>query len=138
VARDNAKPVAPGRLGAVGPERLLSYAYAKTAGIIKFGAVAPYAEIPVVVEAWVKSADKMELVAYVNRTPIAGDIHASRENRDIDIFGCGLHNTVARASKDKHFTIVLKRARTTNYQWLAVTNIPKPPHRFAGTSKPSD
>lgn len=49
----------------------------------------------------------MKITFCVNRTPVAGDIHPSRDKRDIDIFGCGLANTVAQAPKDKNFVIWL-------------------------------
>ena len=41
----------------------------------------------------------------VNRTPIAGDIRIARDRRDIDLFGCGLHHTVAKAPEAAHFDI---------------------------------
>jgi hypothetical protein len=42
--------------------------------------------------------------ASINRTPIAGDIRATRDKREINLFGCGLGHTVTQASKDHHFT----------------------------------
>jgi hypothetical protein len=42
------------------------------------------------------------------------------------------------AFKGKIFGDPSRRAKNAIRQWLAVTNIPKPAHRFAGTSKPSD
>ena len=43
------------------------------------------------------------------RQPHAGDRPdpRSRDKRDIDAFGCGLHHTIATAPKDKHFRIRL-------------------------------
>jgi hypothetical protein len=38
----------------------------------------------------------------------------------------------------KPYGKLCRRATTLIRQWLAVTNIPKPAHRFAGASKPSD
>ena len=49
----------------------------------------------------------MRLTVCVNRTPVAGDIDAFRDKRDIDVSGCGLANTVAQALKDKNFVIWL-------------------------------
>ena len=43
----------------------------------------------------------------MNRTPITGDIEAARDKRDIDVFGCGLAHTIAKAPKDKQFDIRL-------------------------------
>jgi hypothetical protein len=57
MARLNAKPVQPKRLGAVGAERLPDCAYAVTRGTVSFGAHEPKAEIPFVVEAWAKPRD---------------------------------------------------------------------------------
>jgi hypothetical protein len=47
------------------------------------------------------------LEACVNRTPVTGQLYASRDKRDIDAFGCGLHHHIATAPKDKHFRIQL-------------------------------
>lgn len=105
-ARASARPVTPHRLGAVGVERFANCAYAITSGTVRFG-TEPRAEIPVVVEAWVCPESKMTLNVCVNRTPVTGDIFASRDKREINIFGCGLANTVAEAPKDKNFSIWL-------------------------------
>jgi hypothetical protein len=43
----------------------------------------------------------------VNRTPITGEIGAARDKRDIDVYGCGLHHTIAQAPKDEQFVIWL-------------------------------
>jgi hypothetical protein len=108
VARDYAKPVSSRRLGAVGPGRFSDSAYAKSEGVVRFGSQ-PCAEIPFVVEAWARPSrdDEMRLAVCVNRTPVAGNIWAERDKRDVDIHGCGLHNAVATAPKDKYFSIWL-------------------------------
>ncbi len=107
-ARAGARPVTPGRLGAVGTEGgSAADAYAVVPGVIEFG-TEPKAQIPVVVEAWVGlEFDETTLDVCVNRTPVTGDIEATRDKRDIDIYGCGLHHTVAEAPKDKDFAIWL-------------------------------
>ena len=51
IARDNARPVNPKRLGMVGPDAFPG-AYAITYGTTWFGAAEPLAEIPFCVEAW--------------------------------------------------------------------------------------
>jgi hypothetical protein len=108
VARDNAREVKPMRLGVVGPELLPDLAYAVSSGVALFGSTRPKAEIPFVVEVWAaQNTDMMRLLVCVNRTPVTGDIYANRDKRDIDVFGCGLRNTVAEAPKDKNFTIRL-------------------------------
>jgi hypothetical protein len=123
-ARANVRPVNPQRLGAIGPEMFSRFAYASSTGFVEFGATEPQAEIPVLVEAWVKLALNTSLSACINRTPIAGDISAVREKRDIDIFGCGLSNTMTQASKDHQFTIVFNV--TTPY--MPITSDGKEPN----------
>ena len=100
-ARDYARPVKPERLGAVGPEVLSDFAYACASGVTRFGSAEPMAEIPFSVEAWVGETDgRTALTACVNRTPVTGNIEAARDKRDIDVFGCGLSNTIAEAPKE--------------------------------------
>ena len=43
----------------------------------------------------------------INRTPITGEIEAARDKRDIDAYGCGLAQTIAKAPKDPEFDIKL-------------------------------
>jgi hypothetical protein len=109
-ARANAKPVSPKRLGAIG-DRLRGYAaYVRTYGTAGFGAAEPLARVPFVVEAWVTPTEDgcdTFLSASVNRTPVTGEIYATRAKRDIDVFGCGLHHTVAKAPADEDFSIHL-------------------------------
>jgi hypothetical protein len=99
VAKASARQVQPKRLGSVG-NVFAHYAYATWNGTVWLEATIPY-----VVEAWAMRHEDMGLRVCVNRTPIAGDIYATRDKRDIDIFGCGLANTVAQAPKDKDFII---------------------------------
>jgi hypothetical protein len=106
--RDRVARVPAKQLGAVGAELWVRYAYARTFGTVPFGSNAPYAVIPFTVEAWACPADtKTGIGVCVNRTPVTGDIHAQRDDRDIDVFGCGLHHTVAKAPKDQQFVIWL-------------------------------
>jgi Topoisomerase 6 subunit A/Spo11, Toprim domain len=106
-ARANARQVQPKRLGAVGPQAFLSCAYAVTHGVASFGSARPQAEIPFVVEAWAeeKTEGDTYLGACVNRTPATGDLHAARDKRDIDAFGCGLSYTIAKAPSAVQFNI---------------------------------
>jgi hypothetical protein len=109
-AQDNARPVKPQRLGAVGQEAFPSLAYTVAYGSSKFGAAEPYADIPFVVEAWVGKREDREvtaLFAYVNRTPVSGSIKAARNKREINAFGCGLHHTIAKSPADVQFDIWL-------------------------------
>jgi hypothetical protein len=102
VARENARQVKPDRLGALGPSTFSDHAYACAHDIAKFGSAAPFAEVTFVVEAWVEEKqeagedDDTTLVACVNRTPVTGDIHAARDGREINVFGCGLAHTIAK------------------------------------------
>jgi hypothetical protein len=103
-AREHARQVKPERLGDVGP---IFSAYGRASGISRFGAAAPFAEVPFVVEAWAEEVqgEKTSLIACVNRTPVTGDIYAAREGREIDVFGCGLAHTIAKAPKANQFSI---------------------------------
>ncbi|WP_316205268.1 hypothetical protein [Bradyrhizobium sp. SZCCHNS3004] len=123
IARANARTVKPKRLGAVGPDLFADAAYAISSGVVRFGE-RPQAEIPFVVEAWSAPGSRTYLLACVNRTPATGDAHASRDGRDIDIFGCGLGHTIAEAPKDKHFSIRLNI--TTPY--MPITSDGKEPN----------
>ena len=104
-ARDNAKEVNPKRLGMVGPEVFADMAYAIEHGTRALGSGDPMAKIPYAVEVWatpIKGGETM-LTMCVNRTPISGNIRIARDRRDIDLFGCGLHHTVAKAPEAVHF-----------------------------------
>jgi hypothetical protein len=106
VARENAKSVSPKRLGVIGSDLYVSAAYACAHGVAEFGAVKPLAEVPFVVEAWAAlTSGKTYLHASVNRTPVTGSIRAARDKRDVDVFGCGLCHTVAKAPADAQFMI---------------------------------
>jgi hypothetical protein len=110
-ARRHAKPVTAERLGAIGPDGFSGCAYAQITRVAKFGAVAPVAEIPFVVETWAQKAQRAgadtRLTVCVNRTPVTGEIYAARDKRDIDAFGCGLSHTIAQAPVDAQFTVVV-------------------------------
>jgi hypothetical protein len=127
-ARRHAKPVTAERLGAIGPDGFFGCPYAQTTGVAKFGAVAPVAEIPFVVECWAQKAQRAgadtALTVCVNRTPITGEIHVARDKRDIDAFGCGLSHTIAQAPVDAQFIIVINI--TTPY--MPITSDGKAPN----------
>ena len=107
IARFHASAVTPKRLGAIGPDLIPGAAYATVNGGVSFGTGSLLAVIPFVVEAWVREYSDMRLLVCVNRTPVTGNIHGQRDKRDIDLFGCGLANTVTEAPKDKNFAIQL-------------------------------
>jgi hypothetical protein len=100
MAQGYAKPVTPQRLGAIGQELFEDHAYACVRDTTE-------ANIPFVVEAWAKPAPELFLGVCINRTPVTGDMRARRDERDIDIFGCGLHHTVAKIKKTAQFEIWL-------------------------------
>jgi hypothetical protein len=108
-ARDNARPVKPERLGAVGPDAYPDHSYAMTSGVAEFGSIAPLAEIPFVVEMWAgkKESPPTNLFVCINRTPITGQIEAARAKRDIDVFGCGLTHTIAQTPVGSQFNILM-------------------------------
>jgi hypothetical protein len=54
---------------------------------------------------------------------VTGDIHAARDKRDIDAFGCGLADTIAEAPKESQFSIRINL--TTPY--MPVTSDGKSP-----------
>jgi hypothetical protein len=108
-ARGHAKPVTAERLGAIGADGFSGCAYAQITGVAKFGTVAPVAEIPFVVEIWAQKTQRADtrLTACVNRTPVTGEIHAARDKRDIDAFGCGLSHTIAQAPVEAQFALMV-------------------------------
>jgi hypothetical protein len=108
IAQSEARQVNPASLGPVGPGLFPQRAYAASNGFALFGDDAStQARIPFVVEAWVVQKPSMGLTVCVNRTPVASQVGAQRDNREIDIFGCGLAHTVAKAPKDMMFSITL-------------------------------
>jgi hypothetical protein len=135
IARKNAKPVTPERLGSVGPI-FSNTAYARAFGMAQFGSVAPMAEIPFVVEAWAckRQVEKTQLTVCVNRTPVTGNIYAARDKRDIDAFGCGIRHTIAKAPRDVQFIIYLNI--TTPY--MPITSDGKAPDLYPFLAKIRD
>ena len=107
MARRYARAVNPKRLGAVGADLFHGYAYATASGEATFGLAPLEAVIPFTVEAWVASNEDMSITACVNRSPAGSDIFADHNQRQINLFGCGLKNTVATAPRDKDFAIYL-------------------------------
>jgi hypothetical protein len=113
VARENAKQVSHSRLGAVGPDLILDgheTVYASADGILDFvGSGSLLAKIPFVVEVWAAPRKDRDttLVACVNKTPIAANIYARHNKRDINLFGCGLAHTITTAPVTAEFFICL-------------------------------
>jgi hypothetical protein len=105
-ARESAKPVNPKRLGAIGPDAFPDQAYAIAHGSAPFG-LRMRADIPVAVEVWASQDQENFVGASVNRTPIAGEMSLQRDKGDVDLFGCGLSYTVAKAPKELRFDVWL-------------------------------
>jgi hypothetical protein len=105
-AREAAKPVSPKRLGAVGPAAFPDRAYAIAYGSAPFGSRLR-ADIPVAVEVWASQAKENSVAASVNRTPIAGEMALQRDKSEVNLFGCGLRYTVAKAPKELKFNVWL-------------------------------
>ena len=103
------EPEAPRRCR---PRRLLpEAAYACVYGV---GDEVPIDNIPFVVEAWASPNidDHTTLAAYVNRTPVTGNIGAVRHKKNIDAYGCGLSDEdtvtfIAETTKTAQFEIHL-------------------------------
>jgi Topoisomerase 6 subunit A/Spo11, Toprim domain len=125
VARQSARDVNPKRLGAVGSDLFDGGPYGVSSGTVSFGTEMP-AKIPYLVEAWARASQDMRMLVCVNRTPVSGDVNASRDKRDIDVFGCGLANTVAEAPKDKNFAIRLN----ITAPYMPITSDGKEPNLF--------
>src|SRR5262249_4539149 len=111
-ARGYSRPVNAERLGAGGSRAFAAYAYARSSGVACFGSPPLRAEVPFVVETWAKEENNREdsdtcLFAFINRTPVTGDINAARDKREINAFGCGLSHTIAQAPREAHFDIVV-------------------------------
>ena len=107
VARRYAREVKPKRLGAVGAEVFDDHAYATASGKATFGIAPLQAAIPFTVEAWVESSPAMSITACVNRSPASADILADHNQREINLFGCGLRDNIATVPRGKHFAIYL-------------------------------
>lgn len=103
-ARNHANRVNPRRLGSVGPLSAFT-THAIVYGETNFGAVAPQAEIPFVLEAWAKENHRNEITVCVNRTPITGSVQIARNKREINAFGCGLCHHLAKAPANVQFDI---------------------------------
>lgn len=96
VARYEAKPVRPERLGQIGRPAGQALSYACQRGTAVIGGREPKAEIPFVVEAWAtaerrdSAGDEIALAVNVNRTPAVAAIEAWRSAGGLNLSGCGL------------------------------------------------
>lgn len=90
-AREDASPVNPVRLGAVGKIDGLPAAYAKVTGTISYSITANTANIPYCIEVWAEVADHPKITLCVNRTPITGNVTAHYTKGEQWFTGCGFH-----------------------------------------------
>jgi hypothetical protein len=110
VARQEARPVNPERLGRIGKD-LFSCSYASRNGTALMGSTEPQAEIPYVVEAWaMKTPDDpdFDLQVLINRTPITAAVSIWRaDDKDLVLQGCGIDTYSSEAPKKSGYAIVL-------------------------------
>ena len=128
VARYEAKPVTPARLGQIGRTASPAVSYSCQRGTAAIGGREPKAEIPFVVEAWATAerrdgtGDDIEILMSVNRTPAVAAIEAWRVKGDLALTGCGLKHRCSRIAPGRYsITINL----TT--PWCPVTTDGKEP-----------
>jgi hypothetical protein len=99
----NARPVKHAALCPVGPDAFDpdDYDYSRGSGTFTFGAHAPKATIPFIVEAWVcattRKGTSVEIEQiFTNRTPIVGDtisgVRNAWDERTLRLSGCGLYD----------------------------------------------
>jgi hypothetical protein len=84
------------------PDRAYAIAY----GSAPFGSRVR-ADIPIAVEVWASQAKQNSVAASVNRTPIVGEMALQRDKSEVNLFGCGLRYTVAKAPKELKFNVWL-------------------------------
>lgn len=126
VARHEARPVRPKRLGSVGRGALSFDSYACRSNTALIGGREPKAETPFVVEAWGiaeprEGKDDTAIAVYVNRTPITGYITAWRSGGKLNVDGCGLDHEFA--APPGRYAIVLNLTAP----WCPITTDGKEP-----------
>jgi hypothetical protein len=113
LARENATPVHPRRLGFVG--RLREYpGYGRDLGTYTYGVKSAggddlNAVVPLVIEAWAKPSEKPSIDVCVNRTPITADVCLQRDAEnpaEYILFGCNL-GYAFRAKRGRHFALLV-------------------------------
>ena len=108
VARHEARPVRPERLGQIGRTVDSATSYSCQRGTAPIGGRDPKAEIPFVVEAWAKAeprvdgSDEIKLLMSVNRTPAVAPIEAWRNKGDLVLSGCGLNHRCHKISPGRY------------------------------------
>ncbi|WP_345822906.1 hypothetical protein ABC766_32025 (plasmid) [Methylobacterium fujisawaense] len=128
VARYEARPVSPARLGHVGRMNSSAISYAIQRGQATIGGREPKAEIPFVIEAWAtaerrdEGGDEIDVNMSVNRTPAVANIEAWRSKGELVLSGCGLHHRCNRISPGRYSISV-----NLTTPWCPVTTDGKEP-----------
>ncbi len=109
IARGQARPVTPERLGYLGRDAFPTHQYGIERGIAAIGGSEPQANIPFVIEAWArkntanqieKSGDKVQIGMFVNRTPTVAEVSVWRDrDKDLWLQGGGLDAYCSDAPK---------------------------------------
>lgn len=108
VARYEARPVRPERLGQVGRPADSGLSYSCQRGTALIGGREPKAEIPFVVEAWASAerrgddGDEIDIAMHVNRTPAVAAIEAWRSKGGLSLTGCGLRHRYERIAAGRY------------------------------------
>jgi hypothetical protein len=141
IAREQARPVTPERLGYVGREAFPGHQYGIERGIVALGGSEPQANIPFVVEAWArkttanqieKSGDEVEIGIFVNRTPTVAEVSVWRDrDKDLCLQGGGLNAYCSDAPKKGAYDV--KVNLTTPY--CPITSDGKAPNLEPFTDK---
>ena len=108
VARYEAKPVTPARLGHIGRFNSQAISHAIQRSVATIGGREPKAEIPFVVEAWATAerrddnGDEIDINMSVNRTPAVAPIQAWRSKGELVLSGCGLAHRCNRIAPGRY------------------------------------
>jgi hypothetical protein len=126
--RSGCGEVNPKRLGTIGPQFQPDAGYARAVAAFQLTPAdrkKVAAQLPAVVEVWARPAESPSIVAYVNRTPITGELHISRcfpkEKTLYGITGCGL------SREHKHTAFAVKAGRGREYAIILNVTTPYMP-----------
>jgi hypothetical protein len=108
--RQRNKPIAPKRLGAIGPTAFPGTAYAKKLGVVPLDG----AELPYVIEAWAqcqrsaqKASGELKADLIVNRSMTPTKLHGASTPNKLTIYGCDLHYLIQPAPKPGNYNVTL-------------------------------
>jgi hypothetical protein len=124
-----AREVKPRSLGLLGADAFGAEfdGYAVGEGILRVGAHAPFATIPVLIEAWAnmtaRKGDDLDFQVYCNRTPVVSDATAQASHGSIHLSGAGLYGAAFEAPGGEG-TLVL----SVTAPLIPQTSLAKAPH----------